>query len=537
MPEVWQADGLAVGEAEEAEGLRVLGAPLGSDDFVKRFCDRRTEVESGLFEEVGRFVEHTRDVQSAFLFLKYCCATRSIHLARTVPPSALHTHAQASDHKLQTLFAKILSVQPDTLSAFQKDLLHAPARYAGFGIGSLETIAPAAFWGGFAAALPVLVDRSPQVAAQLLQQLQLDAEIGEQSEHVQELKTIDEKLRRLGFSGPSWNDLAFGNVVEDSQEEEDADPGEWKRGWQYKATDKIHQAKYDYHLAHQNPTTVAKLRSQAGTAAAMWLDTLPITQCFKIPANLYCTGLRMRAFLPLPLQERVCPAKQCTFELDEFGYHLLACPVLGRKKWRCIPLEKAFVQIYKEAGGYAKHNVPIDRLQAPGVVRGDQRRLDGVGWGLPILQGLPIVMDATIRSPLTGAGLPAHGSDRADGGTFASARYDKRRAYWELHDNPNCTFLTLACETGGRWSKEVSDLVGALTTYKSEQYPRALRKSIKLMYTRRFWQLLSVAAMKGITASVEGIGEVDDSGAFLQMPHFEEVLAGVDIAPEVSRLA
>ena len=112
-----------------------------------------------------------------------------------------------------------------------------------------------------------------------------------------------------------------------------------------------------------------------------------------------------------------------------------------------------------------------------------------------------------------------------------------RRWEWELHDNPNCTFLTLACETGGRWSKEVSDLVGALTTYKSEQYPRALRKSIKLMYTRRFWQLLSVAAMKGITASVEGIGEVDDSGAFLQMPHFEEVLAGVDIAPEVSRLA
>ena len=50
-------------------------------------------------------------------------------------------------------------------------------------------------------------------------------------------------------------------------------------------------------------------------------------------------------------------------------------------------------------------------------------------------------------------------------------------------------------------------------------------------------QLLSVAAMKGITASVEGLGEIEDSGAFLQMPHFEEVLAGVDLPPEVSRLA
>ena len=81
------------------------------------------------------------------------------------------------------------------------------------------------------------------------------------------------------------------------------------------------------------------------------------------------------------------------------------------------------------------------------------------------------------------------------------------------------------------------NFVGALTTHKSEQYPRALRKSMKLAYTRRFWSLLSVAALKGITASVEGIGEIDDSGSFLQMPHFEEVLAGLDIPPEVSRLA
>ena len=46
-----------------------------------------------------------------------------------------------------------------------------------------------------------------------------------------------------------------------------------------------------------------------------------------------------------------------------------------------------------------------------------------------------------------------------------------------------------------------------------------------------------IAKKKGITASVEGLGEIDDSGTFLQMPHFEEVLAGADIAPEVSRLA
>ena len=146
-------------------------------------------------------------------------------------------------------------------------------------------------------------------------------------------------------------------------------------------------------------------------------------------------------------------------------------------------------------------------------------------------------MDATIRSPLTGAGLPAHHADNKDGATFQPARSDKKRAYPELHDSPTCTFCTLACETGGRWSKEVTTLVRALATHKSEQFSRALQKSMKLAYTKRFWSLLSVAAIKGITASVEGLGEIDDSGTFLQMPHFEEVLAGADIAPEVSRLA
>ena len=151
--------------------------------------------------------------------------------------------------------------------------------------------------------------------------------------HVHELKAIDAELRRLGFLAPSWADLASGTVLENPEEVEEADPGEWKRGWQYLATDTLEKTKHITRLDTLNPTTVAKLRSQAGTASAMWLDTLPTTKAFHIPANQFCTGLRMRAFLPLPLQERICPAGHCHYELDPYAYHLLACPVLGRSKW------------------------------------------------------------------------------------------------------------------------------------------------------------------------------------------------------------
>ena len=97
--------------------------------------------------------------------------------------------------------------------------------------------------------------------------------------------------------------------------------------------------------------------------------------------------------------------------------------------------------------------------------------------------------------------------------------------------------MTLACETGGRWSSECVALVRALANARSTQYPPALQKSIKLVVTKRFWGLLSVAALKGIASSVEGIGEISDTGAFQIMPQFEELLAGCEVPPEVSRLA
>ncbi len=46
-----------------------------------------------------------------------------------------------------------------------------------------------------------------------------------------------------------------------------------------------------------------------------------------------------------------------------------------------------------------------------------------------------------------------------------------------------------------------------------------------------------MAALKGIAASLEGIGEIDDTGALLREPVFEEVLAGCDVPPFASRLA
>ena len=46
-----------------------------------------------------------------------------------------------------------------------------------------------------------------------------------------------------------------------------------------------------------------------------------------------------------------------------------------------------------------------------------------------------------------------------------------------------------------------------------------------------------MAAMKGITQSLEGFADADDFGAFRVEPTMEEMLAGVVDVPEVSRVA
>ena len=203
-----------------------------------------------------------------------------------------------------------------------------------------------------------------------------------------------------------------------------------------------------------------------------------------------------------------------------------------------MPLEMAWVQVAREAGGRARHNVPIGRVGVSNIHPDDQRRLDGVVSGLPIYQGLPLVLDATIRSPLTSQGVPIPRADVENGATFVKARADKRQAYPELFASDRCRFITCTTETGGRFCSESVNLVRALVAHRSERAPRMLRKSTQAAISRRFWSLLSVAAIKGIAQSLEPfVGEADYSGAIWVTPSHEEIFAGFEDAPEISRMA
>lgn len=84
---------------------------------------------------------------------------------------------------------------------------------------------------------------------------------------------------------------------------------------------------------------------------------------------------------------------------------------------------------------------------APGVSSGDRRRLDFVVHGAAAM-GEALCCDATVVSPLTREGTPAHAAHRTDGAALTEAE--------NIAATRSCSaqgLVVLACETGGRWSE------------------------------------------------------------------------------------
>ena len=231
-------------------------------------------------------------------------------------------------------------------------------------------------------------------------------------------------------------------------------------------------------------------------------------------------------------------------DLGLVGNHRLACGSSGRLTRRGRALELAFAQLLKEAGGRGAvvSSRPFLRdLGVPGVAAHDHRELDVVARGLPLFGGRPLVVDATLRSPLTSAGFVRFAADLSDGATFRRARQDKEQKYPELLGQAHrLKFVVAACEVGGRCSDECVDLVRALVMHRAMQAAPALRGSVRACLARRYWGIISVAIQRAVAVSLLDAPPLEEAHAY-PPPTLDCLLAGGDApygadAPEVSRL-
>ena len=93
------------GDLEAAQnGIVILGAPVGSPEFVQRFLGNRYAVQARFWERL----KQVPDLQTAWLLLLYCANPRANHLIRAISPDLVADYARAHDDGLWATFLDLI---------------------------------------------------------------------------------------------------------------------------------------------------------------------------------------------------------------------------------------------------------------------------------------------------------------------------------------------------------------------------------------------------------------------------------------------
>ena len=250
-PDVWRAD-----KPLAERGLKVLGVPIGHAEYVRAWAEARMQEEQELLDQLPQLP----DLQCAWLLFAMCAAPRANHALRTVPPTMVAPYAKMHDDAIwDTLDALLGGLSPDE-TASARALAELPASLGGLGLVSAQRTAPAAYWAGWADALPVLRRRLPAFAESCADSL---AEGGRQSASLEPAAAARALLQDEGWHAcPEWRAVLEGAR---SPRMRDTSLGDWPHGWQSHASRirNLHFRERVF-LPTLPPSASALVRSQAG---------------------------------------------------------------------------------------------------------------------------------------------------------------------------------------------------------------------------------------------------------------------------------
>ena len=138
------------------QGVKILGTPVGSAEFIEEATQRRLEEERILWGAIPS----VPDIQCAWQILLQCAGPRCHHWLRTVPPSCSATYAVGHDVGMMNTMDALFGGLPG--DAGQQEMAHTlaslPMRLGGLGLRSAARMALAAYWASWADALPMIAE-------------------------------------------------------------------------------------------------------------------------------------------------------------------------------------------------------------------------------------------------------------------------------------------------------------------------------------------------------------------------------------------
>ena len=98
-------------------GMRVVGHPLGCDEFCRAFYDAKAAKTECLVDKIKEMCDYGNavSVQSAYLALRFCAEPRIAHLLRVAPPALIRDAAARHDQAIQGGLNALLGQASDLL--------------------------------------------------------------------------------------------------------------------------------------------------------------------------------------------------------------------------------------------------------------------------------------------------------------------------------------------------------------------------------------------------------------------------------------
>ena len=455
---VWSPNHVGAGESdplhrgiprEKGPGVTLLGAPLGSEDFVRRGVEEKmTKIK-----EITTLLPNMQDPHTEFVLLRACLALPKImYTLRTVDTTS-HGHLlRKFDRQTREALTCILGAP---LGQRQWDQAKLPVALGGLGLRGAEDHAPGAYAASFLSSQTLsreLQGRQEEDSpVSLPQELlrSLTTRMGEEEEvTVAYMENLNQKAMSLKVDLNNLN-LLNKQLHQDGRVRE-----------------------------------IARLASLSLPQAGAWLFATPIPALgLHLRPSEFTMAARYRLGCDVFESDGPCPA--CLQYSDSMGDHALCCGHGGERITRHNNLRDHLHQL---AASAALNPSKESRFLLPGQ---DRRPADVFipNWAA----GLDAALDVTVVNPLQVATLA---EAAVTPGYALEMRYKtKMSGAAAACQREGIKFLPLVVETLGGWhhvgEREVKRLVAAKARHSGEEEEQALKN----IFTR-----LSILVMRGNAA-------------------------------------
>ena len=143
--------------------MKVLGVPLGRDEYAIKFLEKKMEHHDTLFHRIPS----VPDVQDSWLLQSYCA---NLYL-RNVTPEVAHSFAISHDFEVHHCLCEIIGVDPDDVSRECSTVLTSE----GWG-WQVQWTRDGAHWASRADSVSTMFKKDPGLAATVLIGLNAEAD-------------------------------------------------------------------------------------------------------------------------------------------------------------------------------------------------------------------------------------------------------------------------------------------------------------------------------------------------------------------------